>query len=113
MHHTRDAKTRPGAVLGVLFAGAFVMGCAEMLVVGMIDLIAVDLTVSVPAAGVLVTANALGLAIGGPVLTFLTTRFDRRPVRSFGTTEVAVTIAAAMNSPWAAPITTRATTNSG
>ena len=80
MHHTRDAKTRPGAVLGVLFAGAFVMGCAEMLVVGMIDLIAVDLTVSVPAAGVLVTANALGLAIGGPVLTFLTTRFDRRPV---------------------------------
>ena len=80
MHHTRDAKTRPGAVLGVLFAGAFVMGCAEMLVVGMIDLVAVDLTVSVPAAGVLVTANALGLAIGGPVLTFLTTRFDRRAV---------------------------------
>ena len=80
MHPTRDSRTRPGAVLGVLFAGAFVMGCAEMLVVGMIDLIALDLSVSVPAAGVLVTANALGLAIGGPVLTFLTTRFDRRPV---------------------------------
>ena len=56
------------------------MGCAEMLVVGMIDLIAADLAVSVPAAGTLVTANALGLAIGGPLLTFLTTRFDRRHV---------------------------------
>ncbi|MRG60317.1 MFS transporter [Agromyces sp. CFH 90414] len=76
----RRGAVRPGAVLAVLFAGAFVMGCAEMLVVGMIDLIAVDLDVTVPAAGALVTANALGLAIGGPVLTFLTTRFDRRHV---------------------------------
>ncbi|MEI5582597.1 MULTISPECIES: MFS transporter [unclassified Agromyces] len=71
-------STRPTVVLAVLFAGAFVMGCAEMLVVGMIDLVADDLGVSVPAAGALVTANALGLAVGGPVLTFLTTRFDRR-----------------------------------
>lgn len=80
MTTTRETTTRAGAVLTVLFAGAFVMGCAEMLVVGMIDLIAVDLAVSVPAAGALVTANALGLAIGGPLLTFLTTRFDRRHV---------------------------------
>ena len=53
---------------------AFVMGCAEMLVVGLIDLIADDLSVSLPAAGALVTATALGVAIGGPLLTFLTTR---------------------------------------
>ncbi|WP_127792514.1 MFS transporter [Agromyces sp. LHK192] len=78
---TQTAKrTRPGAVLGLLFAGAFTMGCAEMLVVGLIDLIAVDLDVSVAAAGALLTANALGLAVGGPLLTFLTTRFDRRHV---------------------------------
>ena len=80
MMTTREAPAPTTAVLAVLFAGAFVMGCAEMLVVGMIDLIAVDLEVSVPAAGALVTANALGLAIGGPLLTFLTTRFDRRRV---------------------------------
>ena len=73
-------RVRPSGILAVLFAGAFVMGCAEMLVVGMIDLIAVDLSVSLAAAGALVTANALGLAIGGPLLTFLTTRFDRRHV---------------------------------
>lgn len=83
---TSPVSTRAGAVLAVLFAGAFVMGCAEMLVVGMIDLIADDLDVSVPAAGALVTANALGLAIGGPLLTFLTTRFDRRHVLLAATT---------------------------
>lgn len=71
---------RPRLVLAVLFTGAFIMGCAEMLVVGLLDLISADLRVSVPAAGALVTANALGLAIGGPVLTFATTRFDRRVV---------------------------------
>lgn len=83
---TPPVSTRAGTVLAVLFAGAFVMGCAEMLVVGMIDLIADDLSVSVPAAGALVTANALGLAIGGPLLTFLTTRFDRRHVLLAATT---------------------------
>ena len=67
-------------MLAVLFTGAFVMGCAEMLVVGMLDLISSDLAVSVPAAGALVTANALGLAIGGPLLTLATTRLDRRQV---------------------------------
>lgn len=80
MTTTTRTRVRPAAVLAVLFAGAFVMGCAEMLVVGMIDLIADDLSVSLAAAGALVTANALGLALGGPLLTFLTTRFDRRHV---------------------------------
>src|SRR5918997_2727684 len=74
----RPSDHRPGIVLAVLFTGAFAMGCAEMLVVGMIDLIAADLAVSVPAAGALVTANALGLAVGGPLLTFATIRVDRR-----------------------------------
>ncbi|MGK3952038.1 MFS transporter [Microbacterium sp. I2] len=73
-------SVRTTVVLAILFAGAFVMGCAEMLVVGMIDLIAADLSVSLSAAGALVTANALGLAVGGPLLTFALTRFDRRAV---------------------------------
>lgn len=71
---------RAHLILAVLFTGAFVMGCAEMLVVGLIDLIVTDLRVSVPAAGALVTANAAGLAVGGPLLTFLTTALDRRHV---------------------------------
>jgi DHA1 family inner membrane transport protein len=77
---TAPARHSSRPILATLFAGAFVMGCAEMLVVGLIDLIAADLSVTLAAAGALVTANALGLAIGGPILAFLVTRFDRRPV---------------------------------
>jgi DHA1 family inner membrane transport protein len=73
-------RSRVTIALGALFAGTLVMGCAEMLVMGMLDLMAADLAVPVSAVGVLVSANALGIAIGGPMLTFLTTRLDRRPV---------------------------------
>ena len=51
-----------------------------MLVVGVLDLLSTGLDVSVPAAGSLVTANALGLAVGGPVLTALTIKADRRRI---------------------------------
>ncbi|MFC7877885.1 MFS transporter [Isoptericola sp. NPDC057391] len=73
-------RSRARVVLSVLFAGTFVTGCAEMLVMGMLDLIAVDQSVPLSAVGVLVSANALGIAVGGPTLTFLTARVDRRPV---------------------------------
>jgi DHA1 family inner membrane transport protein len=58
----------------------FVIGSTELLVVGVLDLIAADLRVSIPAAGSLVTAYALGLAIGGPILTAATIRMDKRTV---------------------------------
>ncbi|GAB3435475.1 MFS transporter [Flindersiella endophytica] len=56
------------------------LGTAELVVVGVLDLIASDLRIPIPAAGVLVTANALGLAIGGPILTALTIKLNRRTV---------------------------------
>lgn len=49
-----------------------------MLAIGMLDLIAADLRVSIPAAGVLLTAQALGMAVGGPLLTALTIRVNKR-----------------------------------
>ncbi len=55
-------------------------GYAELIVVGLLDLIAADLGVSASAAGALVTANALGLAVGGPILTAVTIRLNRRAV---------------------------------
>jgi DHA1 family inner membrane transport protein len=64
----------------MLFMGAFVMGSSEMLVVGVLDLVAGDLRVSVATAGTLVTGFALGLAIGGPILTALTIKLNRRTV---------------------------------
>lgn len=80
-----NTTTRPGPTpartnlaLGTLFLGAFVIGSAELVVVGILNLIAADLSVSISTAGTLVTAYALGISIGGPLLAALTIRFGRR-----------------------------------
>jgi DHA1 family inner membrane transport protein len=61
-----------------LFFATFVLGSTELVIVGVLDLIAADTGVTVSAAGALVTAYALGLSIGGPVLTALTIRIQRQ-----------------------------------
>ncbi|ONI84649.1 hypothetical protein ALI22I_29360 [Saccharothrix sp. ALI-22-I] len=71
---------RTNLALATLFLGTFVLGSAELLVVGVLNLIANDLQVSIPAAGYLVTAYALGLTIGGPILTALTIKLNKRTI---------------------------------
>jgi MFS transporter, DHA1 family, inner membrane transport protein len=82
MRTQQAAPSRGGTnlALATLFLGMFVLGSAELLVVGVLNLIAADLRVSIPAAGALVTANALGLAVGGPILTALTIKLNKRTV---------------------------------
>ncbi|MFE3450285.1 MFS transporter [Nonomuraea sp. NPDC059194] len=74
------SRGRTNLALATLFFGVFVLGCAELLVVGVLNLIAADLQVSIAAAGTLVTAYALGIAIGGPILTALTIKLSKRAV---------------------------------
>jgi MFS transporter, DHA1 family, inner membrane transport protein len=74
------SRGRSNLALAALFLGMFVLGTAELMVVGVLNLIAADLQVSIPAAGALVTANALGLAVGGPILTALTIKLNRRTI---------------------------------
>ncbi|HLL64082.1 MAG TPA: MFS transporter [Propionibacteriaceae bacterium] len=75
------ATRRPdGVVLTSLLLGTFVAGSAEVLTVGLLPLLSPALGVSVAAAGGLFSAYALGLALGGPLLTAATIRLDRRPV---------------------------------
>src|SRR4029453_18520409 len=69
---------RVNLVLATLFLGTFVLGSAELVVVGLLDLIARDMAVSISLAGTLVTAYALGISIGGPLLTAVSIRFGRR-----------------------------------
>ncbi|MFI6738449.1 MFS transporter [Nonomuraea sp. NPDC050451] len=52
----------------------------EFVIAGILPGIAADLKVSIPAAGLLVTAYAIGMIVGGPVLTALTARFPRKPL---------------------------------
>lgn len=82
MRHARAelSHTRTNVILAALFLAMFVLGTAELLVVGGINLIASSLQVSIPAAGTLVTANALGLAIGVPILTALTIKLNKRTI---------------------------------
>lgn len=70
--------SRGNVALGVLGLGTFVTGTAELVVVGILNLIAQDMAVSISTAGQLVTVYALGMSIGGPILTALTARLGRR-----------------------------------
>ena len=77
---TSAARSRIGRA--VVLAGfvllVFCTGTAEYLVSGVLPQLAADVSVSIAAAGQIVTAYALGVAIGGPVVTALTARLPRK-----------------------------------
>ncbi|MCP3758852.1 MFS transporter [Streptomyces sp. TBY4] len=56
------------------------MGTAEFAVIGVLDRMAGSLHVSAATAGLLVTAYAVGVCLGGPLLSALTLRLPRRLV---------------------------------
>ena len=66
--------------LWALTLSAFAIGTTEFVIVGLVPTIASDLAVSLPSAGLLVSLYALGVAIGAPVLTALTGRWNRKSV---------------------------------
>ncbi len=66
--------------LWALTLSAFAIGTTEFVIVGLVPTIANDLGVSLPSAGLLVSLYAVGVAIGAPVLTALTGRWNRKIV---------------------------------
>jgi MFS transporter, DHA1 family, inner membrane transport protein len=66
--------------LYALALAAFAVGTAEFIIAGLLPTLAADLEVSIPAAGLLVSGYALGVAIGGPILALMTAHWPRRPV---------------------------------
>ena len=61
-----------------LFVAAFAFGTTEFVIAGILPQVAVGLDVSIPTAGYLVSGYAIGIAIGGPLLTIATARISRR-----------------------------------
>jgi DHA1 family inner membrane transport protein len=61
-----------------LAAGAFGIGVTEFAPMGLLPVIAQDLHVSIPAAGLLISAYALGVMLGAPLMTLTTGRVPRR-----------------------------------
>lgn len=64
--------------LFALTLSAFAIGTTEFVIVGLVPTIAQDLGVTLPSAGLLVSLYAMGVAVGAPVLTALTGRWNRK-----------------------------------
>ena len=61
-----------------LFIAAFAFGTTEFVIAGVLPQVAGGLSVTIPTAGYLVSGYAIGIAVGGPLLTLATTRFQRK-----------------------------------
>jgi len=64
--------------LFALFVAAFAFGTTEFVIAGVLPQVASGLGISIPTAGYLVSAYALGIALGGPLLTLATGTVSRR-----------------------------------
>lgn len=69
-------KLNPGLI--ALSVGAFGIGVTEFAPMGLLPVIAADLGVSIPSAGLLISAYALGVMLGAPLMTLITGRVPRR-----------------------------------
>ncbi|GAA2215092.1 MFS transporter [Nonomuraea monospora] len=65
-------------VPAMLTLSVFVVGTSEYLIAGLLPQVAADLQVSVSTAGQAVTAYALGVVVGGPLVTIVTVRLPRK-----------------------------------
>ncbi|KAF1013933.1 MAG: Inner membrane transport protein YdhP [Stenotrophomonas maltophilia] len=66
------------AALLALAVGAFAIGTTEFTQMGLLPVIAQGVDVSIPSAGMLITAYAVGVMLGAPVMTLALGRFGRR-----------------------------------
>lgn len=64
--------------LTALFLGTFALGTTEFIVAGLLPSVARDLSISVPVAGFVITTYAIGVALGGPLLTLALGRIPPR-----------------------------------
>lgn len=70
--------TRP--VILTLMLVVFSVTTGEFVIAGLLLEVADELAISVSTAGAMVTAYAVGMIVGGPVVTMLTARVARKPL---------------------------------
>lgn len=75
---TRVRVTSLALLTLALAAGSFGIGTGEFAIMGLLPDIAAGLGVSLPAAGHLISAYALGVVIGAPAIALLAARLSRR-----------------------------------
>ncbi|MET9348692.1 Cmx/CmrA family chloramphenicol efflux MFS transporter [Streptomyces termitum] len=62
----------------VLGLSVFALGTSEFMLSGLVQPIAADMDVSIPQAGLLISAFAIGMVVGAPLLAVATLRLPRR-----------------------------------
>ncbi|WP_250002404.1 MFS transporter [Actinoplanes sp. M2I2] len=70
---------RSAPALAALAVGTFALGMTEFVITGLLPEIAADFAVSIPTAGLLISAYALTVVVGGPIVTALLARRARKP----------------------------------
>src|SRR5882724_5981787 len=73
-------KSKMPLQVWVLTLSAFAIGTAEFVIAGVLPQVAGSLRISEGQAGNLITAYALAIVVGGPILTLWLARFERRRV---------------------------------
>ena len=97
----------PSAVY-ILGLAIFAQGTSEMMLSGLLTEISADLGVSVPQAGLLISAFAVGMLIGAPISAVVSARWSRRTaLLVFLAIFVATHILAALTSDYRVLIATR------
>jgi DHA1 family chloramphenicol resistance protein-like MFS transporter len=71
-------RARTPAAVHVLGLSVFALGTSEFMLAGLLEPLARDLDVSIPRAGLLISAFAVGMVVGAPVLAAATLRLPRR-----------------------------------
>ena len=69
---------RPGRAMLALGIGSFAIGTGEFVIMGLLPEVAQDLGVTIPKAGHVISAYALGVVVGAPVLAVLAATWGRR-----------------------------------
>jgi len=77
-HSVQPPPRSPALVLFALAIGAFAIGTTEFATMSLLPYFAQDLGIDAPTAGHVISAYALGVVVGAPVLTVLGARVARR-----------------------------------
>lgn len=80
---SRSSSLSPWAAVLVEFAlavGGFAIGTGEFAIMGLMPNVAQDLAVSEPQVGHVISAYALGVVVGAPLLAIVGSRLARRPL---------------------------------
>jgi DHA1 family inner membrane transport protein len=68
----------PAAAIFALSVGGFAIGTTEFAIMGLLQNVTAGLGISIPAGGQLISAYALGVVVGAPLLTGLGARLPRK-----------------------------------